>query len=296
MTAPITSDAPAGTSEAAASPAAGQAPTDTTNGTTTGTTTAAVFVAPAGGPAGPDGTDGPRGRRAPGERVRSSSRDDAAPRDGDTPDDDTDTDDGDGGGKKGGKAADWRVEDLPSGAQKLIADLRKENGTRRSEATEAKKLREAAEAKAAAGDERFTNAVEALTRALGLTPELADEQQPSPEELLGEVSSKYQQSRIELAVYRAAAAHGGDPDALLDSRAFLNNASRLDPADEGFDQAIAAAIGDAVATNPKLRAAPATRPAAAPSGGDFGGGPAEPIGPERWSVDDFRARRKGAAR
>lgn len=286
MTAPTTTDTAAPADNGSGGGATeGQAPADNTSTGTTGTS---------GGSAGPDKPDtapGPRGRRGSDEHVRSSSRDDTAP----TDDDGADSDDGDSGGSKGKGGKDWRVEDLPAGAQKLIADLRKEAGTRRSEAADQKKAREEAEAKAAAGDEKFGNAIEALTRALGLTPDLPNEPEQSPEERLNQISAEYQQSRVELAVYRAAAAHGGDPDALLDSRTFLSRAAKLDPADEGFDKAIAAAIGDAVATNPKLRAAPA-KPPAAPSGGDFGGGPAEPIGPDKWSVDDFRRARQKNAR
>lgn len=240
----------------------------------------------------------PRGRRDPTEQVRSAARDDEHRRPPSvTFQDGTDTagrpaGDRDGGGDAGraGKADDWNIDDLPPGAQKLIADLRKENGTRRTEATEAKKAREAAEAKVSAADERFATATEALMRALGLTPE--PEEQRSPEEQLAEVTTQYRQSRIELAVYRAAGAHDGDPDALLDSRAFLTKAFALDPGDSGFDQAIAAAIGEAVAANPKLRAR-STAPAvvAAPSGGDFGGGPAERNDRADWSVDDFRRAR-----
>lgn len=283
MTAPITTDAAPATDGGGAS--SGQAP-----GTTTSTSS----------PAGPGDTgtgttdqgDAPRGRRAPTERVRSATREDDAP----TDHHDTDAGDGDGDGgddKKAGKAVkagDWNIDDLPPGAQKLISDLRKENGNRRTEAGEAKKRAEQAEGKAKAGDERFASATEAFMRALGLTPE-PDEPERSPEELVGELTTKYQQKTIELAVYRAATAAGGDPEALLDSRGFLAKAHALDPTADDFDEAIADAIGDAVDANPKLRAAPAYEPPATPSGGDFGGGPAEPLGPDEWSVDDFRRNR-----
>jgi hypothetical protein len=243
-------------------------------------------------PAGPgaDSTGGSGRRRDTTERVRSASRDDDAPQDH-TGDGDG-TDDGDDTGKPGkpGKS-DWKIDDLPPGAQKYISDLRKEAGTRRTEAAEAKKAADAAAQKAAAGDERFANATEAFMKALGLTPE-PDEPERSPEDLLGEITTKYQQSRIELAVYRAAGAYEADPDALLDSRGFLSKAHALDLSADDFEDAIAEAIADAVDSNPKLRAAPAFEPApAAPSGGDFGGGPAGRSGPDEWSVDDFRRNR-----
>lgn len=276
MTAP-TNDAPA--DNAGGGAAEGQAPAEHTS------------------PAGPGDTskgtregDGPRGRRVEGERVRSASRDDDAPQDPAEHDSDSDG----GGDRQDGRAkpGDWKIDDLPSGAQKLIADLRKEAGTRRTEAAEARKLREAAEKKAADGDDRFAKATHAFMTALGLTPE-PDEPERSPEELLGDVTQKYQHTRVELAVYRAAAAHEADPDALLDSRAFLTKALALDPGADEFDQAIAAAIAEAVDGNPKLRSEPVFQaPAQVPSGGDFGGGSAEPLGPDEWSVDDFRRARR----
>lgn len=275
-----------------------------------------------GGQGGSREGDGPRGRRAPD--VRSSSRDDDGPQDlfrygndGD-PDGDGDGDrgrgrrdgddrgrgrdrgdrdgDGDGdGGKRGrtpdGNPADWRIEDFPEPLRKHVKELRAENASRRTEAADAKKRAEQAEGKAKAGDERYATAIEGLMKTLGLTPEV-DEPQRSPEEQISDLSTKYQQTRIELAVYRAAAAHGGDPDALLDSRGFMTSAHALDPAADSFTQDVAAAIKAAVEANPKLRAAaPTQSAAAAPSGGDFGGGPAEPRGPEEWSIDDYRRNR-----
>jgi hypothetical protein len=279
VTAPAT-DAPA-TDSGEGVDSSGQAPENSTSPAGPGET--------ASGPE--DESDGPLGRRHASEHVRSASRDDDA---GEPEPDGAGSDAGDdpAGDKKARAAAgNWKVEDLPPGAQKLIADLRKEAGTRRTEAAEAKKAREDAEKRVAAGDERFASATEAFMRALGLTPE-PDEPERSPEELIGELTSKYQQSRIELAVYRAAADHGADPDALLDSRGFLTKAHALDPAAEDFEDAIATAIGEAVDGNPKLRAAAPEPPApAVPSGGDFGGGPAGRIGPDQWSVDDFRRAR-----
>lgn len=280
MTAPTTDAAPGGVTE-------GQAPTDTGQVDPGRTSTDSSS---SGGDAGSKEDGGPRGRRAPTERVRTASRDDDAPQDTDGA---GDGDAGKGGKGEGGK--EWRIEDLPPGAQKLIKDLRTENGSRRNEAAEAKKAKEAAEQAAKAGDERFANATEAFMRALGLTPE-PDEPERSPEELVGELTTKYQQISVELAVYRAAKNHDGDPDALLDSRGFITKAHALDPAADNFAEAIAQLISDAVDSNPKLRAAPAEPGQAAPSGGDFGGGPAGPVGPEDWSVDDFRRERNNKGR
>lgn len=298
MTAPTTTDAPTtaptatggGTTTGGGADGGGPAPTATTSNTSTGTGT---------------GTAAGTGKPHPTERVQAAEAADSAPRTatgtkpaqaagtatGSSDDDGGDAGDDGGGRKTGGE---WRVEDLPPGAQKLIADLRKESATRRTEAGEAKKAADAAAAKATGYEEKFATAVEGLTRALGLTPE-PDEPERSPEERIADLTDSYRQARIELAVYRAAHGAGGDPDALLDSRGFLTKAYGLDPAADGFDQAIATAIGEAVTANPKLRA-PEVTPVvpAAPSGGDFGGGPADRTGPENWTVDDFRrAREKG---
>lgn len=280
MTAPTTDT---GTASAEGStPAA-----DTTGGTTAGAQGPAPR--PGGSNDGGSTADGGSGRAAErsSQRARTSSRDDDAP--------DPDAADHDDRDDRGAKAAgkDWRVEDLPEGAQKLIADLRKEAGTRRTEAGEAKKAADSATKAQQATDEKFASAVEAFTKALGLTPDTDDAEPRSPEELLGEVTTKYQQKTVELAVYRAAAEHGADPEALLDSRGFLTRAFGLDPAADDFDSAIGDAIGAAVESNPKLRAAVQETPAA-PSGGDFGGGPAERIGPDEWTVDDFRRERQQA--
>ncbi len=282
MTAP-TIDAPADSSTGGeGATTGGQAPAGSSNGSTS--------------PAGPgqheaarEGGDGPRGRRADGEQVRNAARDDDGPQD-DGGEPGTRRDD-EGKAVRSPKPGDWRIEDLPPGAQKLIGDLRKENGTRRTEAAEAKKLREAAEKKASEGDERFAGAVKAFTTALGLTPE-PDEPEKTPEEQLGEVTQQYRHVRIELAVYRAAADHEANPDALLDSRSFMSKALALDPGSDEFDQAIADAIGEAVDNNPHWRTEQPAPAYQAPSGGDFGGGPAEPLGPDEWSVDDFRRARR----
>lgn len=245
--------------------------------------------APGSGSTGPATAPGSTAGQASEGRqnVRSSSRDDDEPREPGQHDDQQQD------AKTGRKTTgDWKIEDLPPGAQKLIGDLRKENGTRRTEAQESKKAADAASKRAGEVDEKFASAVQAFTKALGLTPE-ADEPQRSPEELIGELTTKYQQSRVELAVFRAAAAAEADAEALLDSRSFLTAAHALDPADQDFEQAIADAISDAVEQNPKLRAQP-VEPAYthAPSGGDFGGGPAISSGPDEWSVDDFRRERR----
>ncbi|MFK0296690.1 hypothetical protein ACIQU6_40320 [Streptomyces sp. NPDC090442] len=128
-------------------------------------------------------------------------------------------------------------------------------------------------AKQRAADEARTQLAQEIGRALGL---VGDEATPDPAALTQQLAAEQQQARqaaVELAVYRAAGAAGADPDALLDSRQFATLAAGLDPADTA---AVQAAITDAIKTNPRLAAAPATP---ARSGSEFPGAPAAPQRP-----------------
>ena len=62
-------------------------------------------------------------------------------------------------------------------------------------------------------------------------------------------------ARAELAVYRSAAEHGGNPNALLDSRSFLNTLRGLDATADDYQEQVAEAIRTAVASNANLSAA-----------------------------------------
>lgn len=91
---------------------------------------------------------------------------------------------------------------------------------------------------------------------------------------LGETETELRTARVELAVYKAAGKHGGDADALLDSRSFLRAVADLDPSADDFGDAVAEAIKTAVKSNPKLAAAPPPEPKTpARSGGDIPGAP-----------------------
>lgn len=278
MTAPVdTAPAPAADTTTTADDSAGQAPADTGAGSDS---LAPTFRPP---------------HRS--ERVAAAGRDA----------DDTDSSTGDAGSTAGeagkGQAPasgsdDWSMGELPKGAQDLIKDLRRENGARRTEVGEQKKATqkatkaaEEALSKATASDEKFASAVEAFTRAIGLTPEVEPETQVPPEQRIEQLTTAYKERTVELAVYKSAAEHGGDPNALLDSRGFLTKVHALDPGADDFDAKVAEHIAAAVAANPKLRAAAQEAIAAAPSGGQFSGGPAEDVGPEDMSVEELRRRR-----
>jgi len=146
------------------------------------------------------------------------------------------------------QAPEWdgKVESLPPAAQKIINDLRKEDG-----------------------DERIAKkTLDAIQKALN--PE-AGEEKPDPvklAKLLAERDTDAKQAKTELAVYKTANKAGADADALLDSRSFLAKLKDIDPSNT---KAITKAIEDAVKENPKL----ALVRAASASGSNFSGGSGE---------------------
>lgn len=155
---------------------------------------------------------------------------------------------------------DGKVESLPSGAQTLIANLRREAGDSRVNA----KQTAAAEAR------------EALLKELGLVKD--GEATPDPAKLAQDLTAAQDAARlasVELAVHRAAGTHKADPSALLDSRAFLAKVTDLDPTAADFATTVDAAIKAAISDNPKLLAAQA----AGASSVDHAGGSGEKTDP-----------------
>lgn len=119
-------------------------------------------------------------------------------------------------------------------------------------------------AKQAAADEARQDTLAKVLGALGL------EQDGTRKVTLDDVTSQLEQAKqqqreahLELAVYRQSAALNANPDALLDSRAFLTAAADLDPSDA---EAVKAAIKQAVTTNPTLAARVAGKSGAEYSG------------------------------
>lgn len=155
---------------------------------------------------------------------------------------------------------DGKVESLPSGAQTLIANLRREAGDSRVNA----KQTAAAEAR------------EALLKELGLVKD--GEDTPDPAKLAQDLAAAQDDARlaaVELAVHRTAGTHRADPSALLDSRAFLATVTDLDPTASDFATTVDAAIQAAISDNPKLLAAQA----AGASSVDHAGGSGEKTDP-----------------
>lgn len=130
------------------------------------------------------------------------------------------------------------VQSLPDWAQKMIGDLRNEAAGNRTKAKTAEEERNELLAK--------------LGQALGVT----DEETPDPAKLASDLEATQAEARvarIEAAAVRAAVRLGANPDALLDSRSFLDNAARLDPAADTFSTDLESAISQALEANPLLK-------------------------------------------
>ncbi len=145
------------------------------------------------------------------------------------------------------------VWDDPAAARAEIEKLRKQNGDERINA------------KQAAAEEARNE----ILKKLGLTKE--GEAIPDPDKLAADLAAEREakvSTARELAIFKAAAAHGADPAKLLDSNSFMTSVKGLDPAD---GDAVANAIKAAVTANQSLKAARA----AAASGVELSGGSGE---------------------
>jgi hypothetical protein len=161
------------------------------------------------------------------------------------------------------------VASLPDWAQKLLRDTRDEAATYRTKAKEVEDQRQAS--------------LDAIAKALGLKPEddpTAAAKTAAEERDAARLEAKA--AKVENAVLRIATKHGALPEALTDSRAFMDKLAGLDPAAADFAAQIDAAVKQAVEANPALKSA---TPPAIRSGGPVGGGiPA----PGQLSRDDLK--------
>jgi hypothetical protein len=133
---------------------------------------------------------------------------------------------------------DGKVESLPQDVQKLIERYKNE----------------AANASSKSRENARKEAEQELLKKLGL---VKGDEKPNPDELAKQLTAAQQaqrQATVELAVYRTASKHQGDPNALLDSRSFLAKVADLDPSAKDFETKVSDAIKDAVANNQKLKA------------------------------------------
>ncbi|MEU3712912.1 hypothetical protein [Streptomyces catenulae] len=140
-------------------------------------------------------------------------------------------------------------------------------------------------AKQTAADEARAELAQQIGRALGL---VQDDAPPDPAALTQQLATEQQHARqtaVELAVFRTARDAGGDPDALLDSRAFAAALADVDPTDTA---AVRAAVEAAVAANPKLAAQRAPGPSRA--GAEFSGPPSEGVTAQQFAAMDYARR------
>ncbi|MEV1079878.1 hypothetical protein AB0I98_16775 [Streptomyces sp. NPDC050211] len=233
---------------------------------------------------GGDGGDSGSGSSGDGDGDDGGS-DDSGDDDGagGTGGDDTGSDDGAKDGKPKPQPPAKKDDEAPAATiARLQKELKQANGDAAKARTNAKK---------AAADEARTEIVQELGKALGLIKDDKDTP-PDPAALTAKIeqaTAAHRETAVELAVYRGAAKHGADPDALTDSRTFLRSIKDLDPSDEGFAKAVQTAIKKAVEDNPKLKAA---GQAPARSSGDFSGGTGDSGQSGPKTIDEIRADRR----
>ncbi|MFE5996763.1 hypothetical protein ACFQ6C_07695 [Streptomyces sp. NPDC056454] len=235
---------------------------------------------------GGDGDDSGSGNDDTGDEGNDAGDQDGEDTGG-TGDDDGQDDDAAKGEKPKPKAPPKKPTGGDETPDAKIARLEKELKAANGESAKARTT-----AKKAAADEARAEIVQELGKALGLIKDEKDTP-PDPAALTAKIeqaTAAHRETAVELAVYRGAGKHGADPDALTDSRAFLNSIKGLDPSDEGFGKAVSAAIKKAVEDNPKLKVG---TPAPDSSAGDFGGGTGDGDGSDPTDIDEIRkARRK----
>lgn len=159
------------------------------------------------------------------------------------------------------------ITSLPDWAQKIITDTRSEAAKHRTE------KQTAAQQAQAAAQQR-----DAVLKALGLTQE-GKAAPPDPDALAAQVEqlrATAWDNAAQAAIVRVSTGAGADPDALLDSHAFLDSLKEFaedDPNSVDFRTKMQAHVKKWVEQHPKLKTAP-TGPAR--SGGDHPGGAGAP--------------------
>lgn len=140
-----------------------------------------------------------------------------------------------------------KIEDLPDWAQKLIRDTRTEAATNRTAKT--------------AAEQKQQEVLDGIAQALGLKKDDAPADPAVLQQSLGEreqrittLEADVRTKDVELAAWRSASQQNVNAVALLDSRSFLTEVAKLDPATDDFGTQLDAAVKKAVEANPALRA------------------------------------------
>lgn len=126
-----------------------------------------------------------------------------------------------------------------------------------------------AEKKAKVEAQAAKERLEQILKAAGLTPDGKTDPEAALKAAAEERDKAVAAAReasVQLAVYKLAGKAGGDPNALLDSRTFLDRVKDLNPSAADFADKVSEAIKEAVKANPKL--------AATQAGAQGGQGPA----------------------
>jgi len=159
------------------------------------------------------------------------------------------------------KAEAKEVKDLPSWAQKIVRESRKQAADERGKVAAAEKARQ--------------DTLDSIAVALGLKK--GDEVDPKKlaDQLTAErdkAATAAASAQQELAIYRAADKHGADPNALTDSREFLKAVSELDATDKDYAKDLAELIKQRVKDNPTRYAREAPKTKKSGSADDMNGG------------------------
>ncbi|WP_405461660.1 hypothetical protein OG786_29440 [Streptomyces sp. NBC_00101] len=174
------------------------------------------------------------------------------------------------------KAPKFEGEFDPAKFETLVANIR-------GDVDAEKAKREAAEAQVKKVQQDQADFMKKMANLFGV--ETDEQKPPTPEELAKQLAEEQtrtkasddraRQTQVELAVYKTAGRHGGDPDALLDSKTFANAIAKLDPIADDFADQVGKAVKAAVDANSKLAAkAPKQEQEPTPAGGAPMGGAA----------------------
>jgi hypothetical protein len=192
------------------------------------------------------------------------------------------------------------ADELPSWAQRELKKLRDEAAGNR---VKAKETADALTKFRSEQEQREQEQRQRLAKALGL---VNDDEPPSVDELTKqleasnstatEAQNAARATRVELAVFRAAAAANVDANALLDSRSFVSQIVGLDDTAEDFSGKVNALIEKAAEQNSRYKLkredptqpAPPVEPPAPPAVPRSGaeGFTSAPNGPRQWTEQD----------
>lgn len=168
-----------------------------------------------------------------------------------------------------------RLEDLPPWAQRVVREAREGEAKARTNAK--------ATAATEAAEQARQELAQKIGKAIGLVKD-GDDAPADPAQLTQQLTKMADTNRdlaVELAIWKGAKAGGANPQALTDSRSFMERVHKLDPTADDFTAKLRDAMKKALDDNPQYREA---GQAPARSGGEFTGGP----GGDAVSQDQFK--------